>query len=227
MQAGAVHSRNLRFHLTGPARLSSQVGTVDGPVAQWSEQGAHNALVGGSSPSGPTKPHYFSFLFRFLYDFMASLPGWFARFPPLGRLSIAESALALRLYLSMYLCASFRSWCPLTAITLKTSPSISAIRRQIALRSPCDEQFGNTRLHPRPEEAQDSGQIWQAPLQTAQPDRNHVWQAQRLEACGATTDAQRPSCRPPPSPLLLSIGYESWPYERTTPVIRDETTRPL
>ena len=27
-----------------------------GPVAQWSEQGAHNALVGGSSPSGPTNP---------------------------------------------------------------------------------------------------------------------------------------------------------------------------
>src|SRR5690606_7235360 len=28
-----------------------------GPVAQWSEQGAHNALVGGSSPSGPTRHH--------------------------------------------------------------------------------------------------------------------------------------------------------------------------
>jgi hypothetical protein len=28
--------------------------TRHGPVAQWSEQGAHNALVGGSSPSGPT-----------------------------------------------------------------------------------------------------------------------------------------------------------------------------
>ena len=27
-----------------------------GPVAQWLEQSAHNALVGGSSPSGPTKP---------------------------------------------------------------------------------------------------------------------------------------------------------------------------
>jgi hypothetical protein len=26
-----------------------------GPVAQWLEQSAHNALVGGSSPSGPTR----------------------------------------------------------------------------------------------------------------------------------------------------------------------------
>ena len=38
-----------------PSR-SSATQNPYGPVAQWLEQGAHNALVGGSSPSGPTKP---------------------------------------------------------------------------------------------------------------------------------------------------------------------------
>src|ERR1700739_4620489 len=28
---------------------------VEGPVAQWLEQGTHNPLVGGSNPSGPTR----------------------------------------------------------------------------------------------------------------------------------------------------------------------------
>ncbi len=39
--------------LTGTGGMRYQTGGL-GPVAQRSEQGAHNALVGGSSPSGPT-----------------------------------------------------------------------------------------------------------------------------------------------------------------------------
>ena len=40
---------------SGLTNASGMLGTPQvGPVAQWLEQGAHNALVGGSSPSGPT-----------------------------------------------------------------------------------------------------------------------------------------------------------------------------
>ena len=39
--------------LTGTGGMRYQTDGC-GPVAQRSEQGAHNALVGGSSPSGPT-----------------------------------------------------------------------------------------------------------------------------------------------------------------------------
>ena len=45
--------------LTPPAHMLGRAGL--GSVAQRLEQGAHNALVGGSSPSGPTKPHLFIF----------------------------------------------------------------------------------------------------------------------------------------------------------------------
>jgi hypothetical protein len=39
--------------LCAQAKLTNSA--LGGPVAQWSEPAAHNRLVGGSSPSGPTK----------------------------------------------------------------------------------------------------------------------------------------------------------------------------
>ena len=39
-------------------------------------------------------------------------------------------------------------------------------------------------MHPRLKAAQENRQIRQAPLQTSQPDRDHVWQVERLAACG-------------------------------------------
>jgi hypothetical protein len=47
------------FRETAHRRLASRPATI-GPVAQWLEQSTHNRLVGGSSPSGPTRvnpPH--------------------------------------------------------------------------------------------------------------------------------------------------------------------------
>ena len=45
-----------------------------GGIAQWLEQGAHNALVGGSSPSAPTTHSQFQgFLFLALYHRIASV----------------------------------------------------------------------------------------------------------------------------------------------------------
>ena len=42
------------WHCMGGARLSPLAPARLGPVAQWSEPTAHNGLVGGSSPPGPT-----------------------------------------------------------------------------------------------------------------------------------------------------------------------------
>jgi hypothetical protein len=46
------------------------------------------------------------------------------------------------------------------------------------------ERQRDTRLHPWPEATEENRQVRQAPLETAQPDRDHVWKAERLAACG-------------------------------------------
>ena len=48
------------------------------------------------------------------------------------------------------------------------------------------ERQRDTRLHPRPKATQDAGKIRQALIQAAKPHRDHVWQAQGLEARGNT-----------------------------------------
>ncbi len=78
--------------------------TAAGPVAQWLEPAAHNRLVGGSSPSGPTKIFVFTTLFspvskmrtkqfwtRFLRIFSALRPATTRRVA--GRGTCAESEL--------------------------------------------------------------------------------------------------------------------------------------
>src|SRR5690606_4098921 len=52
---GAQRGRIPRRTLDPPPASATQ-DRGRGRVAQWSEQGAHNALVGGSSPSAPTTP---------------------------------------------------------------------------------------------------------------------------------------------------------------------------
>src|SRR6056297_1270533 len=58
----------------------------------------------------------------------------------------------------------------------------SRLRRRLVQRS--IERQGDTRLYPRQETAEEAGEVRQTPLQTPQPDRDHVWQAERLAACG-------------------------------------------
>jgi hypothetical protein len=46
---------------------------VSGPVAQWSELAAHNRLVGGSSPPGPTILNLYSDVFNDLAAELSNL----------------------------------------------------------------------------------------------------------------------------------------------------------
>jgi hypothetical protein len=54
------------WQLNAPGRISapaSDRASFAGPVAQWLEPTAHNGLVGGSSPPGPTNPRSFLAMF--------------------------------------------------------------------------------------------------------------------------------------------------------------------
>ena len=49
-----VESKRLPSAIVSATRKRREAVSVEGPVAQRSEQGTHNPLVGGSNPSGPT-----------------------------------------------------------------------------------------------------------------------------------------------------------------------------
>ena len=61
---------------------------------------------------------------------------------------------------------------------------LAKLRARIPVYPSRIRRSANTRLHPWPKTTQDNRQIRQAPIQAAQPHRDHVWQAQGLEARG-------------------------------------------
>ncbi len=71
-------------------------------------------------------------------------------------------------------------------------------------------------MYPWSKAVEENRQVRQAPIQAAQPDRDHVWQAQGLAACG---NLIRPLSHSTP------LGYRTG-CDRHLPAVKTNESRP-